>query len=293
MSNCTPGSLDPTKKLSQQFQKACHNCYEKKYASTFSSVFNYVEAVEIDFYDTSNAVFNTGEKSNSWYVRHGLTGGNDNNCTKKYGDNGLKDCLADVKKVLDARPNGPLLVIYLDKKEAWGNTRRPVDLDNLITSIFTDTSKIYRPNDLKGTYASAREAAQNNNWPAYSSLNGKVMFVLTGGQTFNHNKTQNTYVQDRGKNAVIFVAPDLDEINDISGTPQQFSAENAKWIVVYNTNEDDRDLTTVVHANSYISRLWGTKEDSATYHEALKRCTNFIAFYDYKFNTGLVDGTFK
>jgi calcium-dependent phosphoinositide phospholipase C len=296
--SCTPGLLDSSAPLSQIFQKACHNCYEKKYAKTFQSVFNSVEAVEIDFYDTKDLV--SGAKSFSWYVRHGpgtlFQSGNDNNCTGDgTGKNDLEACLKDVKAASDAHPSHSLYVVYLDKKQAWGPTRQPVDLDNHIKKIFS-TTKIFRPRDLKQNHDSLRAAAQAGAWPSYSSLNGKVMFVLTGGQSSNHNKTQSQYVADRGSAAVIFVAPDTDETSDITGVPNQFNTDTAKWVVVYNIKEGDQKVAPTAHAKNYLSRLWNGKEDSTSYTSNLKKCVNFIALYDYKetkFNGGVMDGTFR
>jgi len=295
---CTPGALKDTAPLSQIFQKACHNCYEKQYAKTFLSVFNDVEAVEIDFYDTKDKV--SGAKDFSWYVRHGwgtlLQSGNDNNCTGDgKGTNDLAACLKDVKAASDAHAGHRLYVVYLDKKQAWGPTRQPVDLDNLITRIFP-TTMILRPQDLRGSNPTAREAAQKGAWPAYSSLNDKVMFVLTGGQDGNHNKTQSEYVAARGQDAAIFVAPDTDETGDITGKPNQFSDATASWVVVYNIKDGKQKVAPTAHAKNYLSRLWGSKEDSATYTANLKQCLSFIALYDYKqtkFNGGVMDGTFQ
>lgn len=295
---CTPGALRDTAPLSQIFQKACHNCYEKQYAKTFLSVFNDVDAVEIDFYDTKDKV--SGAKDFSWYVRHGwgtlFQSGNDNNCTGDgKGTNDLAACLRDVKAASDAHPGHRLYAIYLDKKQAWGPTRQPVDLDNLITRIFP-TAMILRPQDLRGNNPTAREAAQNGAWPSYASLNGKVMFVLTGGQDLNHNKTQNEYVSARGQNAVLFVAPDADSTGDITGTPNQFTAANAGWLVIYNINEGHQSIAPTAHSKNYLTRLWGSKEDSASYTANLRQCLSFIALYNYKqtsFNGGVMDGTFQ
>ena len=296
--SCATGPLNASAPFPMIFQKACHNCYEKKYAKTFLSVFNAVNAVEIDFYDTKDKA--SGAKPYSWYVRHGwgtlLQSGNDNNCTGDgTGKNDLAACLRDVKAASDAHANHPIYVVYMDKKQAWGPTREPADLDKLITDIFP-AEMIYRPQDLRGSHATAREAAQKGAWPSYSSLNGKVMFVLTGGQDLNHNKTMNEYVGARGEKAVLFVAPDTDEASDINGTPNQFTAANASWVVVYNIKNGDQKVAPTAHQKNYVSRLWGGAEDSKSYTANLQQCVNFIALYDFKqtsFNGGVMDGTFK
>jgi len=296
--SCTPGALQDSAPLPRIFQKACHNCYEKQYAKTFLSVFNSVQAVEIDFYDTKDLV--SGAKPYSWYVRHGpgslFQSGNDNNCTGDgTGKNDLAACLRDVKTASDTHPGHRLYAVYLDKKQAWGPTRQPVDLDGLIQKIFPG-DRVFRPQDLQGSNVSLRAAAQAGTWPSYASLNGKVMFVLTGGQSSNHNKTQSEYVAKRGNAAWIFVAPDTDETSDITGVPNQFDAKTAAAVVVYNIKEGDQKYAPTAHARNYLSRLWGGKETSASYTSNLKLCVNFIALYDFKqtsFNGGVMDGTFQ
>src|SRR5262249_32576133 len=146
------------------------------------------------------------------------------------------------------------------------------------------------------SHATAREAAQKGAWPSYASLNGKVMFVITGGQDLNHNKTQSEYVAARGDQAVLFVAPDTDETGDITGKPNQFNDATGGWVVVNNTKNGDQKVAPTAHAKNYPPRLGGGKEDSASYTADLKQCLNFIALYDYKqtsFNGGVMDGTFQ
>src|SRR5205085_424123 len=112
--SCTPGNLNASAPFPMTFQKACHNCYEKQYAKTFLSVFDSVQAVEIDFYDTQDKV--SGAKPYSWYVRHGwgtlAKSGNDNNCTGDgKGTNDLAACLRDVKAASDAHPGHPVYAV--------------------------------------------------------------------------------------------------------------------------------------------------------------------------------------
>ncbi len=238
-------------------RRACHNCYEKKYAATIGEALDRVKSIEIDFYDQTNVYWPPRFQSqmpNDWYVRHYPTGGNDNNC----GGN-LSHCLGSVKKWSDQNPGHDVITVYLDKKQGWGwpwDRRSPTDLDTLIDSIFAD--RIYTPSDLKGSYGSLRAAAIFSNWRTLSQLKGKVMFVLTGGGLGRHNQTQHDYLQEVGMNAKMFVAVDLDEQRDITGTPEGFTDATAGNLVFFNLKQDNFNQSWInsIRARNYVTRMW-------------------------------------
>lgn len=257
-----------TQSLYQEvFQPTCHNCYEIEVAlqmgdKTFKEVLDSVKNVEVDIWDTRDAV--SGGVPHEWYVRHDpgtlFQSGNDNNCTGNGdGTNDLGACLTDVKQWSDAHPGHDPITLFLDKKQDWSSVdsgRRPSDLDNLVESILG--SKLYKPGSLLGSYPTLRQAAKGRAWPAMDSLKNKVIVVLTGGELANHNATLSEYVQDRRNNAALFVAADTDEESDITGTPNQFTSETAGYVVFYNIEDrDGRDsLGKTTRANNYVSRLW-------------------------------------
>lgn len=249
------------------FQPTCHNCYEIEVAlemgkRTFKEVLDSVKNVEVDFWDTRDAV--SGGVPHEWYVRHNpgtlFQSGNDNNCTGNgNGTNDLGACLTDVKQWSDAHPGHDPITLFLDKKQGWSSVssgRRPVDLDNLVNSILGN--KLYKPATLQGSYPTLRQAAKARTWPTMANLAGKVIVVLTGGELANHNATLSEYVQDRRGSASLFVAADTDEQSDITGTPNQFTSETAGYVVFYNIEDTDgRDsLGKTTRANNYVSRLW-------------------------------------
>jgi hypothetical protein len=249
------------------FQPTCHNCYEIQVAldmgaKTFKEVLDQVKNVEVDFWDTRDAV--SGGVPREWYVRHNpgtlFQSGNDNNCTGNgNGTNNLGACLNDVKQWSDSHPNHDPITLFLDKKQGWSSVsegRRPVDLDNLVVSILQD--KLYKPAALLGSYPTLRQAAKGKAWLTMGGLAGKVIVVLTGGALSNHNATLSEYVNDRRNAAALFVAADTDEKSDIEGTPNQFNSETAQYVVFYNIEDTSgRDaLGKTTRANNYVSRLW-------------------------------------
>ena len=126
--------------------------------------------------------------------------------------------------------------MYLDKKQDWSGFdegRRPVDLDALLHRIFGD--KIFKPNDLKRTHPSLREAAHRG-WPRMNQLRGKVIFVLTGNNDVLHE-----YVNWRGVSARSFVAARANEANDVNGLPNDFNRTTAKWVIFFNIKSGDEN----------------------------------------------------
>ena len=279
------------------FQPTCHNCYEigvakAMGANTFKEVLDQVLNVEIDIWDTKDAV--SGGVAHEWYVRHNpgslFQSGNDNNCTGNgKGTNNLGACLNDIKSWSDTHPGHFPVTLFLDKKQAWSPAkqgRRPADLDQLVTSILG--AKLYKPAELKGSHATLRDAAKAGAWPSRDALKGRVLIALTGGQNGQHNQTQNEYVQDRRDAAALFMAVDTDENKDIEGTPQGFSATNASYLVFYNIKATGKraELGKKTRANGYVSRLWDGDSDNPC--TILKACINDNALK--KWNRGACDG---
>ncbi|HJU40842.1 MAG TPA: Ca2+-dependent phosphoinositide-specific phospholipase C [Tahibacter sp.] len=279
------------------FQPTCHNCYEKGVAkamgaNTFKQVLDQVLNVEIDIWDTRDAV--TGGKPHEWFVRHNpgslFQSGNDNNCTGDgKGTNNLTACLNDIKSWSDAHPGHYPVTLFLDKKQAWSPAsqgRRPADLDQLATSVLG--AKLYKPAELKGAHANLRDAAKAGAWPSRDALKNRVVIALTGGQTGQHNQTLNEYVKDRRDAAALFVAVDTDENKDIEGTPQGFDATTATYLVFYNIKAGGGrvDLGKKTRANGYVSRLWdGDNDNPCTIEQA---CINDNALK--KWNKGACNG---
>lgn len=295
--SCTQSAATGASTYQAVFQPTCHNCYEigvakAMGANTFKQVLDQVLNVEIDIWDTRDAV--TGGVPREWYVRHNpgtlFQSGNDNNCTGNgKGTNDLGACLDDIRTWSDAHPGHYPITLFLDKKQAWSPAsqgRRPADLDRLVESSLGQ--KLYKPAEFKGAHATLREAAKGGAWPSRDALKGRVLIALTGGQTGKHNQTQNEYVQDRRDNAALFMAVDTDETKDIEGTPQGFNATTASYLVFYNIKAGGSrtSLGKKTRANNYVSRLWDGDNDNPC--SILDACINDNALK--KWNKGACNG---
>jgi len=227
--------------------------------------------------------------SENWYVSHFPWHPQRNNCS---GDKTLQDCLQDVKSWSDANPTAEVLTVYLDKKQNWSSDdegRTPEDLDALIDSIFP-RDRLYIPADLKGGFSTVREAAKNDNWSSVDELRGKIIFVLTGGGRIlyalgNHNATQNKYIESRGDSARLFVALDLDDANDYSGTPEGYNAMSAGYVVFYNQKDENfnQTWTNEIRARNYVTRFWwsGESDDGRDFCDLVNKGITHPAFYEY------------
>jgi calcium-dependent phosphoinositide phospholipase C len=280
---------EPNRPTFDEFaQIACHNCYEKSHADTFYKALNGTLTVEIDFYDAQDPP-SGGTKPGHWYVRHSENAGksgNDNNCTGDgKGTNDLAACLGDVARWSQDHPGHDVITVFLDKKQNWGPDRQPADLDRLIEKKIP-SEKILTPGDILDApveYANLRQAITKGGWPSWSKLKGMFIFVITGGQEDNHNRTQSYYVQKQGRGAICFVAPDTDESSDITGNPNQFDSTTAGYVVFYNLKNGvskQGDLGRQIHSKRFISRLWGGDDNSCDSYKSQR--INLIALFDFK-----------
>jgi len=287
---CEVKTVSGQSKYQEVFQKTCHNCYEiaiasKMGARTFKEVLDQVKNVEIDIWDTKDAV--SGGKDGEWYVRHGpgtlFQSGNDNNCTGNgNGTNNLGACLTDIKQWSDAHPGHDPVTVFLDKKQGWSKAssqRRPINLDQLVESILGN--RLYKPGMLKASFPTLREAARNRAWPAMSTLAGKVIIALTGSSL-------NEYVDDRRDAAALFVAAATDKQSDITGIPAGFNNVTANYVVFNNIEAtSSRDaLGKDTRANNFVARLWSG--DNQNPCVILANCINDNALDDW--NAGACSG---
>lgn len=270
-------------RLNEIAQKACHNCYKKQYASSISDVLDHVAAIEIDFYDSKNILNRRGAIPNHWFVRHeAKSESGNNNCCRSLatGQGDLDSCLADVARWTTRHPNHDLITIFLDKKQGWSRQHSPEDLDKLITKYF-DQEAIYKPNELKGSFTTLRDAASSGAWPRYTDVRGKVIFCLTGGNLLHGNKTLSQYISNRKDSALIFAAPIIKREKDILKHPKGISKGNAPYVVFCNFSVKHSELTCITKSKKLISRVFNVEETKEQY-SAQQNCTNYIAVFDFR-----------
>lgn len=266
-------------------QVACHNCYEPQYASTFKSVLNYVRTVEIDFWDESGPVL-PNKRSGYWFVRHSnfeapYGDPNLNNCTngKDTIKGGLRGCLQDLKNWSDENPGHFPITVILDKKQSWSPAnqgRAPQDLDNLLVEIFGDA--IFSDFDLANYVGSNGSQIMKTfiigkDWPTARQLKGKFIFV------FNHEKNWAQDDYHRGRITKMFMAPNTQSLNDITGDITDISTPVGNWVMMNNMHSSGKLWAQSVFAVSHIGRVWG--DDSVSFADHITERVHLSAYYDF------------
>ncbi|GGP22070.1 Ca2+-dependent phosphoinositide-specific phospholipase C [Silvimonas iriomotensis] len=271
--------------LNRIAQVACHNCYQKQYAPTFTSALNSVRTVEVDFWDQQDAV--SGGSAKHWFVRHDagtlFQSGNDNNCTGDgTGKNDLQACLNDIKAWSDANAAHFPIIVVLDKKQGWSKAssqRTPADLDELVSKTFG--SALFTPADLKnfiGSSGALQTDIAGKAWPSATALAGKIILVL------NHTENQrlSEYAEARGASAKIFISPVTNGQNDVNGTVSGMSATASAWVAMNNMQSSDRAWAVNSDAAGHIGRVWG--DDGVSFADHIAGHVQLSAYYDFAAN---------
>lgn len=271
--------------LNKIAQVACHNCYDKANASTFTSVFNSIRTVEVDFWDQRDAV--SGGSARHWFVRHDagtlLQSGNNNNCTGDgNGSNDLAACLNDIKTWSDANAAHFPIIVILDKKQGWSKTssqRTPADFDEFVSNIFG--SALFTPADLAnytGSNGDLQTGIAGKNWPTALQLAGKIILVL------NHTENQrlSEYAEARGANAKVFISPVTNGQNDVNGTVSGMSGTASAWVAMNNMSNGDKSWAVQSNAASHMGRVYG--DDSVSFEQHIAGQIHLSAYYDFAAN---------
>lgn len=271
-------------KFNKSYTIACHNCFETSYASNIEEALKYTTAIELDIWDNEIGsgiigAFAGRKMNNDWYIKHSPTDrGNVNNCGCS-----LKGYLDKLKQWSINNPNHQPLTIFLDKKENWSGSseaRKPVDLDNLILSVF-DKEKIYYPSKLKGTNNSLREAVSKNVWDSIDSLKNKLIFIITDATVFTQrNNALNKYLDARSNDALCFVAPIIQSDSEILST-SGISSTNQSSIVIYNLEHSHSQLATRINSLNFLSRVFNAPETQESVTSLLNNKVNFVAMLKY------------
>jgi hypothetical protein len=133
-----------------------------------------------------------------WKVSHDNPFGNANNCVAATSASGLHTggrnknlefCLDDIRLWLGAHPTAGPLMLKIELKTGFsGRTGQgPAQLDAAIRAHLG--TAVYRPADLKGSFASLDAAAVANAWPTRSALAGKVIIEVIPGTVEEGNPT--------------------------------------------------------------------------------------------------------
>ncbi len=290
---------DGLRRLDEVALLGSHNTYNRGGQLT-EALDHGVRAIEIDIWDdgdTNLVGLGDDEMHGDWYVRHlndVFHGHNQNNCG--LGNSNFGQCLDDLRAWHDRQPQHPLIVVFIDKKQGWGESRTPQDFDRLLLTridrrAFSAAapltgcanppghSLLVSPSLLKGDARTLREAAETKRLPTLTSLRGKFMFVLT-------QSSLDTYVAWQGAQACALVAPEIHHgqmrYDVVHGMPPAFGSRTQDWVIVYNIGfgelaqpqypNDDTDLGwrmgEEIRRWHYLSRVFDIPDNVQAFRQA-------------------------
>jgi hypothetical protein len=189
-------------------QKSAHNAYDKDEPLFDQIVFHRVHSVELDIHVGKNL---QPSLTNDWYVYHADVLGLDRTTCRRFSD-----CLRVLRSVHDAFPQHEIVTVWVDVKDDFRAGQTADDLDARISSEL-GAANVLRPADLLAACPSAkdlREAVTGAcEWPSLSSLRGKFVFALTGGNACAQGTLLDGYA---GGGALAskrlgFIAPSIDD----------------------------------------------------------------------------------
>ena len=207
------------------------------------------------------ADFVTGE----WKVSHDNPLGNNNNCVQATSsanlytgsaNKDLNNCLDDIRIWMQAHPTHGPVMVKIEMKDGFLGGLNATEFDSYVKAHLGST--LYSPANLltksDGTlYPNLDAAAQAGNWPAYGSLEGKVIVEMIPGTVEQAVAPSSTWVDvvyaqhlldlyNSGKIANAAVFPSV--LGAQSGDPRARYSNTAlrPWFVVF-----DGDAATWVN----------------------------------------------
>ena len=247
-------AADSGRRYNEVRQKSAHNSFQRQEALLDQLIYHRVRSIEFDVHVGKGSSWPAVYRD--WYVYH-TTLDPGTTCHR------LSDCLQELRSFHLMNPEHEVVTVLIDLKDGWTSGHQPADLDARITTHIP-SSWILEPSDLTAACASSStlqgSVTGSCDWPYLSSLQGKFIFVLTGGDVSSSSSKLNTYVSNgsTATSRTAFIAPDLT-------SSSQISAKN--YVVFFNLNTDERSLAANVDSANFVSRIW-TIDDSSTWSSA-------------------------
>lgn len=227
--------------------KSSHNAYKRDEAVIDQLVYHRVRSLEFDIHTDK---LGWPSQSADWYVYHDALS-TQTSCHR------LSDCLNELRAFHDAVPAHEVISLVLDVKSDFKAGQVPADLDALIGSTFPN-SMVYRPADALAACPAAtslRDAVAGAcRWPTLASLRGKLIILLTGGDSC----TTTSHVTQYAANATetsqrsAFIAPNIHTL-----CPWSSYANARDHIAIFNMAALDAGHALDVHQAGLVGRVWG------------------------------------
>ncbi len=258
----------PGPRYNEVQQKSVHNAYDHYEPFFDQIVFHRAHSVEIDINNTKRL---RPDLTGDWYVYHiDAPGLNNTSCDK------LSDCLGVLRAYGDAFPDHEVVTVLVDLKSAFNATHGIDALDAAFVRALG--SAVFTPADLAAACPGAktlREAVTGAcAFPRLSSMRGKFVFVLTGGNACTPGGQLDTY--GRGMFARKgFVAPGID---DACPFPAYAAVGHS---IFFNMDKDHLEYSRAVRNAGLVGRVYygGLTGglDQPTFAAALAAGTHLLA----------------
>ncbi|MFP6687576.1 MAG: Ca2+-dependent phosphoinositide-specific phospholipase C, partial [Polyangiaceae bacterium] len=227
--------------------KSAHNAYERNEAVFDQLVYHRVRSLEFDIHTDK---LGWPSPSGDWYVYH-------DTLSSKTTCHRLSDCLRELRAFHDAVPAHEVISLILDVKSDFKTGQEPADLDALISSTFPN-NMVYRPADALGACPAAtslRDAVAGAcRWPSLASLRGKLLILLTGGDSCTTTSHVTRYAANATETSErsAFIAPNIHAL-----CPWSSYANARDHIACFNMAALDAGHALDVQQAGLVGRVWG------------------------------------
>ncbi len=242
-------------------QKSAHNSFQRDESLLDQLVYHRIRSLELDVHHSASFA---AEIPGDWYVYHIDVVDDDSHCRT------LSQCLGLLAAFQRAQPEHEVLTLWIDLKDDFIADHQPADLDARLTAALGAT--LLRPAELLALCPGAATLQQavtsrGCGWPELSTLRGRVLVALTGGDLNDPDGALATYVGADATQRAAFVAPDLDDAATLQDHPEA---------VLHNLALADVGLAAAVRDAGLVSRVW-VLDDLADWNAAQQAGAQHLA----------------
>jgi len=238
-------------RYNQVRQKSSHNSFQRDEGVYDQFLYWRVRSLEFDLHNDKGLSQNL---TGNWYIYHTAVVDEDTTVDK------LSDLMTILQGIQRAVPDHEITTILLDLKDDWDDTHTPEQLDTLLIDAL-GTNHILRPRDV-ATSNDLQGGIARSGWPHLSSLRGKFVFVLTGGNLSEEGSKLKAYVEDgdTAHERACFIAPGISTVADITAHD---------YAIFFNLKESQASaLAPSVFSAGLVSRIY--EADSESTFKAMK-----------------------
>jgi len=244
-------------------QKSAHNAFQQQEGIYDQIVYWRIRSLEIDLH---RAKLGHGLLKGDWFVYHGVH--NPNTSVHR-----LSDFLRICGGMRHAIPRHEVLTVFLDIRDPFHATASASQSGEALDRLLLDmlgADRLYRPADLLArapNAATLQEAVVEAGWPELESLQGRMIFVLTGDPAILRTYLASKSPHDRAA----FLSAKVGSAADVPGADPD--------IVFFNMSDAKVKLAKKVDAAGLVGRAYYIN-DEARWKAAVEHRCHHIATDD-------------